>query len=204
MSRIGLLGGSFSPPTNAHLSIACFAKSQFQLDFVLLVPCSVPTLGKLEAPVAAHHRFNMCMLASSGTDWLKVTDIELKPEPVYSCQTLEQLTQTYHSSSFFFIGGSDTLSKIDRWREPKKLASLTDFVIVPRNGDCQSAIDALKKIGKSENGIHIVDFPRNDISSTIIRKRIRAGQPCDFMLVRPVIDYIRNNDLFKEAETGTD
>ncbi|MBP7733167.1 MAG: nicotinate (nicotinamide) nucleotide adenylyltransferase [Caldisericia bacterium] len=204
MSRIGLLGGSFSPPTNAHLSIACFAKSQFQLDFVLLVPCSVPTIGKLEAPVAAHHRFNMCMMASSGIDWLKVADIELKPEPVYSYQTLEQLTQIHHGSNFFFIGGSDTLSKIDQWREPKKLASLTDFVIVPRNGDVQSTIDVLKSTGKSESGINILDFPRNDISSTIIRKRIRAGQPCDFMLAKSVIDYIRNNDLFKEAETGTD
>lgn len=204
MSRIGLLGGSFSPPTNAHLSIACFAKSQFQLDFVLLIPCSVPTLGKLEAPVPAHHRFNMCMLASSGIDWLKVTDIELRSPPVYSYQTLEQLKETYSNSNFFFIGGSDTLSKINQWREPQNLAKMTDFIIVPRNGDCSNAIGALRTIGKADDGVYVLDFPRNDISSTIIRKRLRANQPCNFMLAKPVIDYIKTNNLFKEAETGTD
>ncbi|NTU61461.1 MAG: nicotinate (nicotinamide) nucleotide adenylyltransferase [Caldiserica bacterium] len=199
MSRIGLLGGSFSPPTNAHLSIASFAKSQFQLDLVLLIPCSVPTLGKLEAPVAAHHRFNMCVLACCGIDWLKVTDIELRSPPVYSYQTLEQLWETYPNSNFFFIGGSDTLSKIDQWREPRKLAKMTDFIVVPRNGDCANTIETLHKNGKPDSGIGILDFPRNDISSTIIRKRLRAGQPCDFMLAKPVIDYIKTNNLFKEA-----
>jgi nicotinate-nucleotide adenylyltransferase len=199
-----MLGGSFSPPTNAHLSIASFAKSQCNLDLILIMPCSVPTLGKLEAPVAAHHRYNMCMLACFGIDWLKVTDIELKDEPVYSYQTLEYLTKTYKNSSFHFIGGSDSLSKITQWRNPDKLAKLTDFIIVPRNGDCADAVTSLKAIGKKDDGILILDYPRNDLSSTLARQRLRAGQPCDFILANSVLDYIKTNRLYKEAETGTD
>lgn len=203
MSRIGLLGGSFSPPTNAHLSIASFSKSQFQLDLVLIIPCSVPTFGKSEVPVAAHHRYNMCVLACSGIDWLKVSDIEMKDDPVYSYQTLETLTKMYHDSSFCFIGGSDSISKISQWRNPQKLAKLTDFVIVPRNGDCSSAIQALRSIGKEDDGISVLDYPRNDLSSTLARQRLRAGHPCDFILANSVINYIKTNKLYKEAETGT-
>lgn len=204
MSRIGLLGGSFSPPTNAHLSIACFSKSQLQLDLILVIPCSVPTLGKPESPVAAYHRYNMCILACLGIDWLKVSDIELKDEPIYSYQTLENLTSMYKNASFHFIGGSDSLSKITQWRNPEKLAKMTDFIIVPRNGDCSNAVEALKTIGKQENGIKILEYPRNDLSSTLARQRLRAGQPCDFILANSVINYIKTNNLYKEAETGTD
>jgi nicotinic acid mononucleotide adenylyltransferase len=33
---------------------------------------------------------------------------------------------------------------------------------------------------------------------------LRAGQPCDFILANSVLDYIKTNRLYKEAETGTD
>jgi nicotinate-nucleotide adenylyltransferase len=203
LSRIGLLGGTFSPPTNAHLSIASFAKSQFQLDQVLVIPCSVPTLGKAEKPIEPHHRFNMCVLATFGVGWMKVVDWELQKEMVYSYETLEHLHKEQPAENFFFIGGSDSISQIDKWREPVKLASMTDFIVVPRNDTLEQAKRALQSVGKPDDGILILDYPRNDLSSTIIRQRLRFDQPCDFLMPKAVRDYIKTNNLFKEDKTGT-
>jgi nicotinate-nucleotide adenylyltransferase len=203
LSRIGLLGGTFSPPTNAHLSIASFAKSQFLLDEILVIPCSVPTLDKTEKPIEPHHRFNMCVLAAFGIGWMKVLDWELQKEMVYSYQTLERLHEEQPTDNFFFIGGSDSISQIDKWREPKKLASMTDFIIVPRNDSLELTKKVLGSVGKTENGILTLQYPRNDLSSTIIRMRLRLGQPCDFLMPKAVRDYIKINNLFKEDTTGT-
>jgi nicotinate-nucleotide adenylyltransferase len=204
LSRIGLLGGTFSPPTNAHLSIASFAKSQFSLDFIYVIPCSVPTIGKSEKPIESHHRFNMCVLACFGKDWLRISDMELQTEPVYSYQTLNALTKKHEGSKLFFIGGTDALSNIDKWRNPDICTKLADFIIVPRNGnDVDAAVAALKTVGKTDDGINVLDFPKNEMSSTMARQRLRSGMSCDYLVPDAVLGYIDTNRLYKEEETGT-
>ncbi len=200
MSRTGLLGGSFSPPTIAHLSMATFAKSQFNLDKILIMPCSVPTFDKAEKPIEPNHRFNMSVLACFGVPWLEVDDFELKKNPTYSYETLEHLKKIHPKDDLFFIGGSDSLSRIHEWREPATLVKLTDFIVVPRNDGFEKAKEALIKAGKNESGILMLDFPRNDISSTIIRERLKKGFPCEHLVDNAVLDYIKANNLYSKEE----
>lgn len=184
--------------------MATFAKSQFDLDKILIMPCSVPTFDKTEKPIEPNHRFNMCVLACFGVPWLEVCDFELKKNPTYSFETLVHLKNKYPKDEFFFIGGSDSLSRIHEWREPAKLVSLTDFIVVPRNDGYEKAKEALAKAGKNESGILKLDFPRNDISSTIIRGRLKQGFPCEHLVDKAVLDYIKANNLYsKEEQTGT-
>ena len=197
-SRIGILGGSFSPPHNAHLALGVFAKDQFKLDVVFVIPGSTISPGKIEKPIANHHRYNMTVLACKNVDFFKVLDCELQNEPVYSVQTLKSLRKKYSRADFFFIAGADNFKNIASWHEPQEIAKLTCFIVTPRNDFLDEAFDSLKKIGTDTKNIFTLDFPRIDVSSNMIRDRLRKDLDCSYLVSDAVLRYIKINRLFKE------
>ncbi|HOO97044.1 MAG TPA: nicotinate (nicotinamide) nucleotide adenylyltransferase [Caldisericia bacterium] len=200
-SRIGVLGGSFSPPTHAHLSLAVCALSQLQLEKLFLVPCSVPGFDKSEELIDDYHRFNMTQLAVFNRPELSVLDFELfKGRKVYAHETFEFLKKEHKDSQVFFIGGSDTVSSISKWRNPQSIMSIVSFAIA-RRGDVSFDDARLKLLdaGVDKTAIIELEYPKNEMSSTIVRDRIRNGEMCNFMLPDSVIDYIEFHKLYKEA-----
>jgi len=197
-SRIGILGGSFSPPHNAHLALGIFAKDQFDLDVVFVIPGSTISLGKTEKPIANHHRYNMAVLACKNVDFFHVLDCELQNNPVYTVQTLKSLRKKYTRAELFFIAGADNFKNIDSWHEPQEIAKLTSFIIAPRNDFLFEAFDSLKKVGTDTKNIFTLDFPRIDVSSTMIRERLRKDLGCSYLVSDAVLRYIKINRLFKE------
>ncbi|HEX2999456.1 MAG TPA: adenylyltransferase/cytidyltransferase family protein [Armatimonadota bacterium] len=74
----GILGGSFNPIHNGHLSLANGFRSALRLDRVLLIPVASPPHKSGEGMADGAARFEMCRLACAGTPWLEPCDIELK------------------------------------------------------------------------------------------------------------------------------
>lgn len=202
MSKVGILGGSFSPPHNAHLMLATFAKSQFNLDHVLLVPGTTFNSDKNEEPVAAHHRFNMAYIAAANVEYIKVSDCELNGKS-YTVDTLRRMKAAHKDDEFYFIGGSDNLRHFAKWKEPGEIVKLASFIIAQRFGHVyDEAREAILSCGASKDQVLMLDFPRIDISSSFVRKRLRDGLDCTYLLQEGVLRYIRANKLYKEAQTG--
>lgn len=197
---LGIIGGTFSPPHNVHMLLATFAYSQYCLDKILMFPSSVPTLGKKELPVANHHRFNMTYLAAKEVPYIEVFDWELSSKiPVYTIQTLRRLKKIYSKTKLLFIAGSDIISTIESWREPCEVVKLVDIILSERLGvPIEQAVQSLKKIGCNDDKIHLLDFPRIDVSSTMIRNRLRKNQDCTYLLPKAVLQYIKTNKLYTE------
>ena len=57
MMKIGILGGTFDPPHNAHLEIAKRSIKQFDLDKVIFIPSGNPWQKKDATPFI--HRYEM-------------------------------------------------------------------------------------------------------------------------------------------------
>jgi nicotinate-nucleotide adenylyltransferase len=71
-SRIGLLGGTFDPIHNGHLSIAKAAIKQLKLDNLLLIPAGNP--WQKEEITEIQHRIAMTKLAFTGFSNVEVSD----------------------------------------------------------------------------------------------------------------------------------
>ncbi len=59
--RIGFFGGSFNPPTNAHINLAKRALEECELDKVIFVP--IGDFYEKAGLVSGKHRYNMLKIA---------------------------------------------------------------------------------------------------------------------------------------------
>ena len=64
--RIGVLGGTFDPPHNAHVALAREAYSQCALDLLYIMPAGVPVYKLDQRVTPAQLRLEMCKLAFEG------------------------------------------------------------------------------------------------------------------------------------------
>ncbi|MEZ4812207.1 MAG: nicotinate (nicotinamide) nucleotide adenylyltransferase [Caldisericia bacterium] len=197
LSRIGILGGSFNPPTYAHLQLGIFAKDQFSLDKILVVPCSIFGFYKDSKPIAEFHRFNMCILAISSLDGFEVSDVELFGDrPIFAFEGIEKLKRIHKDSEFFYITGSDSIVTLPKWKNPEMVAGNAEFIVAER-GDVsfENAKAAIDSVPVKTNS-HKLDYPLNSISSTLVRKRLNEGLICNCLTPSSVLEYIKLNDLY--------
>ncbi len=197
MSRIGILGGSFNPPTYAHLQLGIFAKDQFFLDKILVVPCSVFGFYKDSKPIAEFHRYNMCVLAISSLDGFEVSDVELfEGRPVFAFEGVGRIKEIYKGNELFYITGSDSIVTLPKWKNPEKVAENVEFIVAERGDvsfkEAKGAIDTLPV--KTDS--HKLDYPLNSISSTLVRKRLNEGLTCNCLTPLSVLEYTRLNGLY--------
>ena len=112
--RIGLLGGAFDPPHNAHLEIARRVREAHSLDRVdLLVSGQSPHAECKYAATSAAHRLAMTALAVANQPGLGVDDRETsRPGKSYTVETLRELRSEKPSDTHYFIIGGDMLASL--------------------------------------------------------------------------------------------
>jgi len=204
LSRVGILGGTFNPPHNAHLLLGVFAREQYQLDEIVVIPGSTFSPNKNRPQIDGSHRLNMARIACEGNLFFRVSDREIGPKTVYTVETLSALKSGDPENEFFFIAGSDLMVTFKSWREPEKIAKLTNFIVAPRFGaSFEESRSVLMECGATDKTIFMFDFPRIDISSTLVRERLEAGLDCRYLVPNEVLMYIEENKLYKEAKAGT-
>jgi nicotinate-nucleotide adenylyltransferase len=192
--RIGIVGGTFDPFHRGHLDPVLAAREQLQWDRVLYIPAWRQPFKTDRDAAPGPHRFAMTALAIRDHDALYVSPIELERGGIsYSVDTLEELHRQYERASFDWIIGDDNLKDLDRWKDPERLYKLARFVVLSR----QRTTD-----NRQPPRANII-FAQNDtvpISSTEIRRRVRAGEPIDAFVDPLVSRYIHHYGLYKEGQ----
>ena len=199
MTRIGIFGGTFSPPHNGHLQAAKAFMEQMWLDILYVIPTALPPHKEMETPVAADHRLEMCRLAFSGMEGVYVSDMEIqRGGRSYTVDTLRELTG--EDRRLFFLCGTDMMLTLDQWREPAEIFQLCYPVYIRRDTD--QSLDPLivrkiaeyhKKYGKVVR--RIVTEPI-ELSSSDIRRRLQQGKTVEDFLPPSVEKYISDNHLY--------
>lgn len=198
--RVGLLGGTFDPPHNAHLALARAARDHFALDLVLFIPAGQPWRKTREIS-AADHRLAMLRLAIAGDDSFGVCDLELRrPGPTYTADTVDQLAGERLDDVFWFIVGADALADLPNWHEPARIVRHAIIAAAAREGaDLDRAIAAVPDF---KDRIEPFPMPSIDISSTAIRARVAAGRPLatpsgEGLVPPAVAAYIAQHALYR-------
>ena len=195
MSKIGILGGTFNPIHNGHITIAMHAYKELSLDEVYIMPNHHPQYRSIEG-VSDEDRSNMIMLATLDYDGLFYSDIEIKREgATYTVDTLRDIKTNSPDDDYYFIMGADSLMYFDKWREPDEIVKLCDILVAVRGEDDMiRCADKINELGY--NNITMLKSPNTDISSTDIRNRVRAGMSIDGLVPDCVAEYIHKRRLY--------
>lgn len=197
--KIGIMGGTFNPIHNAHLMIAEFAREQFGLDCVWFMTSGNPPHKRNLTIVDAHIRQEMVSLAIDKNPYFKVCDYEVeRREYSYTANTLSEFSQRYPDDEFFFIIGSDSLCQLNTWYKPEIIARLCTILVFSREGNHGLEQIAEKYRHSIGADIRIIGAPIFDISSSLIRARVKEGRSIRYMVCDEVNEYIRRHGLYKQ------
>lgn len=181
--RIGILGGTFNPPHVGHLAIAQEAHAQLGLDKVVLMPVFSPPHKALDDDPGPDARYELCHLAVAKDDRFAVSRLELdRGGPSYTVDTLRTIHAGSPGDDLTFIVGGDVAQGLPSWREPEAILELATVAVAEREGirrqDIAERVSALPGAGR----LVFFDFPRMDVSSSSIRRRVREGRPIRYLV----------------------
>lgn len=196
--RIGLLGGTFDPVHIGHLHIAACALHELSLDEVLFIPAGSPP-HKPNAPVTAgEHRLKMLQLATADTPALRADPMDLLTDaPSYTSDLLKRTRLEHPDDELWFIIGADSLRDFGDWHKPHEILKLARLAVAQRPGfDIDAALrgSTLAQLGNHVDAFSSVPV---DLSATVIRERLRARKPVDWLVPSEVVAYIQDHALYR-------
>ena len=199
--RLGILGGTFNPPHLGHLVCAQEAYLQLRLDRVILIPARIPPHKPIEHEPGAEHRLELCRRAVQGDRRFAVSDLEICRSGLsYTVDTLTELHSQAPDNELFLIVGGDVAAGLRDWHEPERVLSLASLAVAKRRGTSRAAVDAALHSLRGGERAEFFRMPRIGVSSTMIRRRVRAGEPIKYIVPDPVADYIDRHRLYKDGE----
>jgi nicotinate-nucleotide adenylyltransferase len=192
--RLGIMGGTFDPIHYAHLLEASEVAYRFALDEVVFVPAGRPWQKDGRAVSSAEHRYAMTAIAARSNQTFSVSRIEIdRPGPTYTVDTLSGLRRACGPEvDLFFILGADALAQIFTWRDASRLFGFAHFV------GCSRVGYRLADPGIPSGGVSLVEIAGLPISSSLIRRRVRAGQPIRYLVPDGVAQYISQHGLYRD------
>ncbi|MCA1318862.1 nicotinate-nucleotide adenylyltransferase [Bacillus tianshenii] len=188
MKKVGILGGTFDPPHLGHLLIANDVKHVLSLDEVWFMPNHIPPHKQSDSFTSSDLRLEMIKRAIEGQPYFQVQAIELEREgPSYTYDTILMLKENYPTVDFHFIIGADMVEYLPKWHKIEELVKLVKFVGVKRPG--YSITTPLPVIE--------VETPQFEVSSTLIRQRIKEGRSSHYLVPENVRRMIEEKKLYE-------
>lgn len=198
--KIGILGGTFNPIHQGHLILAENAYTEIKLDKIIFIPSGVSYFKNQDEIASSFHRINMVNLAIDGNNHFAASRMEIDREGnTYTYETLNALKSQNTQDELYFIGGSDVLLNIDKWKCPNLIFKLCTLVIAPRDFvEKEELIKVANRLkAKFSASIIILNSSNIDISSSLLREKIKKNISVKYYLPDSVIEYINVNNLYK-------
>ena len=207
----GVLGGTFDPIHHGHIAAAQAAQDALGLDGIILVPSHSPPHRRDPVRASSEQRFEMARLAAAEHPGWTASRIEVDRQgPSYTFDTLTELGKS--GTQLFFIIGADAFAEIATWSRYPAVLDLANFVVVSRPGITLNSLrervpsafrhhppcspSDLRVLGSEKSCVILVEANTPDISSTDIRRRVRAGDTLNGLVPDPVARYITAHRLY--------
>ncbi|QTD46672.1 nicotinate-nucleotide adenylyltransferase [Ottowia testudinis] len=200
--RIGLFGGAFDPPHDAHVALARAAIGQLSLDQLHIVPTG-DAWHKTRPLSPGVHRLAMCQLAFADVPKMVVDDRELRRDgPTYTIDTLTELRAEYPGAELFLQIGADQAAAFHTWRRaPEILRIATLSIAVRAYSESADAVFDVKNplagLSVSPAHVRILNLSAMAHSATDVRRRVAQGLPIGHLVPAPVAGYIAENHLYQ-------
>ncbi len=204
--RTGILGGTFDPFHNGHLALAMGAKEEYLLDRVLVMPSGISYLKAGTNVSDSRIRGEMTALAIRGHEGLVLDDREMRREGnTYTCDTIRELAAEGVYGELFFIVGADSLLGMQGWKRADLIFGGCTVLAARRSGregeDSRAVLEEAVEKLRAEYGarIGLLSMSLPDISSTLIRDRVKKGRSISGLVAPAVERYIFEKGLYMSS-----
>jgi len=156
--NIAIFGGSFDPIHNGHIGIVKQSLKQLNINKIIVIPTYI---SNFKTSYYLHPKIRFKMVKSSFARFKKifVSDFEQnKQKQISTYESVLFVRKKFKTKKIYVIIGADNMKNIHLWDNYKKLRSIVQFVVAPREKNL---------INK---GKYIILRFANKISSTNIRK----------------------------------
>jgi len=189
--RVGLLGGTFDPVHNGHVSIAQAYLSSLYVDAVWIIPAAFPP-HKTDLVANFIQRNNMLHLAFDGINGIVIDPVESTlPDPGFTIQTLKHFRQLYNDFDFYWCIGSDNLITFTSWYRHEDILDLCNLLVAKRPG---SIIENIPELVMKK--CLFIDHNPINISSSEIRESIKTNK-FSADIPKNVLRYIKDKRLYQ-------
>ncbi len=200
--RLGIFGGAFDPPHQAHRALAQAATAQLQLDQLRIFPTG-QAWHKTRPLSAAPHRLAMARLAFADIPGVVVDARELeRPGPTYTVDTLRELQAEYANAALFLLMGADQAATLPHWQAWQEILESATICIAERAlpTASDSLFDASQYTSQYPHArLKMLQLPAQNLSATTIRSQVAALQNVDHWLPQGVARYIDQHHLYTPA-----
>ena len=187
--RLGILGGTFNPIHLGHLLLAECAREQARLDQVWFIPTATPPHKPSRDLAKAAHRLKMVRLATQGHPAFRVETMELRRGGVsYTLETIQAIQKRSPRARLYLIIGSEMLQV--PWYGWQQITRDCRVLVAPRVSG---------RIASRTRRLTTLAMPQLDISSSLIRQRVRQGRSIRFLVPDAVARYIEQHRLYRRA-----
>lgn len=201
--KIGIMGGTFDPIHIGHLILGEVAYEQFELDKVCFVPAGNPPHKRdRDGRATDEQRVAMVRGAIAGNDRFELSLAEMEMDGLtYTYRTLELFLSQNPYDELYFIIGADSLFDFEKWKNPDQICKLCKLIVATRNQTADEALDRqIRHLEKKYGGTFLkLNTPDLDISSKMLRSRVKEGKSIRYYVPESVRNYIKENNMYKDC-----
>ncbi len=197
--RIGIFGGAFDPPHNAHVALAKVAIDCLGLSTLHVIPTG-QAWHKTRTLSDAAHRLAMTRLAFESVPHAVVDDRELKRAgPTFTIDTLAALQAEDPGVQLYLIMGADQFAAFREWHQWQGILEIAIICIAGRP-QISWAAGQFDAYNEQKNRFLTLPLPLTPVSATQIRQQLalHAGQAQGIadLVPEPVARYISLHQLY--------
>ena len=202
MSTYAFFGGSFNPPTKAHIGLAEQAIKEFNIDQFFFVP--VGNFFPKEGLIEEEKRYEMLSLICKQKEKMKVSSMELnRTESLKAIDVFREIKKKYPKDTLYYIMGADNFGQLTQWKDSKELIENYQFILLNRKGnDIKKIIEKSPMLQKNRAHFQVLSGAHNfSISSTEIRENIQKGnwKQVEEDLEPSIVSYIKEKKLYQNT-----
>jgi nicotinate-nucleotide adenylyltransferase len=196
--RIGVFGGAFDPPHQAHLALATTAMAQLQLDELRVLPTG-QAWHKARDLSPAEHRLAMVRLAFADLPGVVVDDRETRRAgPSYTVDSLREIQAEQPGAELFLLIGEDQARALATWHDWQTVVQLAIICVAARAHLTGAKPQFMPQNGLGNRFLRL-EMPSLTVSATEIRSRFAAHQSVAPLVCEPVARYIDQHHLYQIA-----
>ena len=198
-TRIGVFGGTFDPPHQAHLILADEARHQLGLERVLWVLTPDPQHKEGQVILPWQVRLELLAAALDGDAAFEISRVEIeRPRPHFAFETMRILREHYPEAELIYLMGGDSLRDLPTWKRPLDFLTTCHAVgVMRRPGDAVDLTELERELPGLSEKVIFVASPLLQISASEIRQRVVSGDPVRYYLPPRVYEIILDRGLYQ-------
>ena len=198
--RIGVFGGSFDPPHNAHVALAFAGLAQLALDALHVVPTGVAWHKKRELS-APQDRLAMTRLAFADMPKVMIDDRELqRTGPTFTIDTLEALQCENPTAQLYLIMGADQFTAFRQWHRWQAILDIAIICVAERAINTWTS-EQFDLFSDQKGRFCRLEMPESPISATQVRRTaastLSVANKISSLVSPRVARYIATHQLYK-------